>query len=111
MIGSMNKDSELKNDPENPASILLEKARGALRTVREIMVGLTVHEMNLELRKEKGHLNHLFMLIVFGDLVGMPILPPYYSMRLLPYVVPHIQSWKRSLLRERDMTDLANMDI
>jgi hypothetical protein len=111
MIEAMCKDSEPKNDPEKPASILLEKAKEALRTVREIMVGLTVHEMNLELRKERGHLNHLFMLIVFGDLVGMPILPPYYSMRLLPYIVPHIQSWKRSLLRERDMTDLANMDI
>ena len=41
-----------------------------------------------------------------GDLVGVPILPPYYSLRLLPYVVPEINSWKRRLLRERDITDL-----
>lgn len=107
----MTEDFESKNERGTLASALLAKARGALRTIREIMIGLTVHEMGLELKKERGHLNHLFMLIAFGDLVGMPILPPYYSLRLLPYVVPHIQSWKRSLLRQRDITDLANMDI
>ena len=33
------------------------------------------------------------------------ILPPYYSLRLLPYVVPHIATWKRRVLREREFTD------
>ncbi len=79
--------------------------------MKEVMIGLTVHEMTVELRKEKGQINNLFMLIVYGDLVGLPILPPYYSMRLLPYVVPHIQRWKRSLLRERDLTDLGSFDL
>jgi hypothetical protein len=32
-------------------------------------------------------------------------------MRLLPYVVPSIQRWKRSVLRERDLTDLASHDL
>ncbi|MDD5205739.1 MAG: hypothetical protein PHS17_09975 [Desulfobacterales bacterium] len=105
------REPESGTGPEEPASAILLKAKGALKTLREIMIGLTVHEMSLELRKEKGHLNQLFMLIVFGDMVGMPILPPYYSMRLLPYIVPSINRWKRSLLRQRDLTDLANMDI
>ncbi len=72
---------------------------------------MTVHEMDLELRKEKGHLEHLFMLVVFGDLIGLPILPPYYSMRLLPYIIPSIEKWKRSLLREKDLTDILSEDI
>jgi len=72
---------------------------------------MTVHEMDLELRKEKGHLEHLFMLVVFGDLIGLPILPPYYSMRLLPYIIPSIEKWKRSLLREKDLTDILSEEI
>ena len=87
------------------------RLKGTLTAVKEVMIGLTVHEMTLELRKEKGQINNLFMLIVYGDLVGLPILPPYYSMRLLPYVVPHIKRWKRSLLRERDLTDLGSFDL
>ena len=72
---------------------------------------MTIHEMDLELRKERGYLDHMFMLVVFGDLVGLPLLPPYYSMRLLPYVVPFIERWKRSLLREKDLTDFVSTDI
>jgi len=75
------------------------------------MYGMTVHEMDLTLRKERGNIDHLFMLVVFGDLVGLPLLPPYYSMRLLPYVVPTIETWKRSLLREKDLTDFVGEDI
>lgn len=79
--------------------------------LREILYGMTVHEMDLELRREKGHLENLFMLVVFGDLIGLPILPPYYSMRLLPYIIPSIEKWKRSLLREKDLTDLLSEDM
>ncbi len=72
---------------------------------------MTAHEMDLELRKERGNLDQLFMLVVFGDLVGLPLLPPYYSMRLLPYIIPSLEKWKRSLLREKDLTDLVSMDV
>jgi hypothetical protein len=81
------------------------------KVLREIMYGLTLHEMDLETRKMRGHLDQLFMLIVFGDLVGLPLLPPYYAMRLLPYIVPTIERWKRSLLRERDLTDFVSTDL
>jgi hypothetical protein len=92
-------------------SLVSTKLKGLPRTFREILYGMTVHEMDLELRRERGSLDHLFMLIVFGDLVGLPLLPPYYSMRLLPFIIPSIETWKRSLLRERDLTDFASMDI
>jgi len=55
--------------------------------------------------RTRGTLEHLFILITFGDLVGLPILPPYYAMRLLPFVVPEINGWRRRLLRERDIVD------
>jgi|SRR4030042_1415059 len=90
---------------------LLGKSKRLPKVLREILYGMTVHEMDLELRKERGSLDHLFMLMVFGDLVGLPLLPPYYSMRLLPFIIPSIETWKRSLLRERDLTDFASMDI
>ena len=40
---------------------------------------------------------------LFGDMLGVPVLPPYYAMRLLPFVVPQIETWKRSILREREL--------
>ena len=87
------------------------KLKAFSKTLREIMYGFTVHELDMELRKEKGSIDDLFMLVVFGDLVGLPILPPYYSIRLLPYIIPTFNVWKRRLLREKDLTDQMATDL
>jgi len=81
------------------------------KALREFFYGMTVHELAVETRHARGDLENLFMLVVFGDLIGVPILPPYYSIRLLPYILPTVQRWKRSALREKDLTDMARVDF
>jgi len=75
------------------------------RSVRDLLYGMAGHDMTRFALKTRGSMEHLFILITMGDLLGVPILPPYYSLRLLPYVVPQISTWKRRMLRERDLTD------
>lgn len=86
----------------------LKKTR---RVLHEFLYGMTVREMEVELKKDRGDIGNLFMLIVFGDLAGLPILPPYYAMRLLPYIVPFYRTWRRNILREKDLTDIVSRDI
>ena len=76
-----------------------------LESARSILYGLAGHDMTRYALKTRGSMEHLFILITMGDLLGIPILPPYYSLRILPYVVPQISTWKRRMLRERDLTD------
>jgi hypothetical protein len=71
----------------------------------DFLYGMAGHDMTRFALKTRGSMEHLFILITMGDLLGVPILPPYYSLRLLPYVVPQISTWKRRMLRERDLTD------
>jgi hypothetical protein len=92
-------------------SSLAAKLKGSPKVIREIAYGLMLHEMDLEMKKEKGHLDNLFMLVVFGDLIGLPLLPPYYSLRLLPHIIPSVETWKRRVLRERDLTDFVAHDL
>jgi hypothetical protein len=75
------------------------------KAVREVMYGMAAHDTARFALKTRGSMEHLFILITMGDLLGVPILPPYYSLRLLPYVVPQVKTWKRRMLRERDLTD------
>lgn len=75
------------------------------RLLGEVLYGMAVHDQVRALQRSHGSLEHLFVLISFGDLLGVPILPPYYSLRLLPFVVPLINNWKRRMLRERDLLD------
>jgi hypothetical protein len=95
----------------NLFSSLTAKLKGSPKVVKEIIYGLMLHEMDLEMKKERGHLDNLFMLVIFGDLVGLPLLPPYYSMRLLPHIIPSLETWKRRVLRERDLTDFVAHDL
>ncbi len=53
----------------------------------------------------RASLETVFMVSVVGDMVGLPIMPPYYSLRLLPYVVPDVALWRRRVLREREFTE------
>jgi hypothetical protein len=87
------------------------KLKAFSKTLREIMYGFTIHELDMEIRKERGNIDDLFMLVVFGDLVGLPLLPPYYSVRLLPYIIPTFNNWKRRILRERDLTEQMAADL
>jgi hypothetical protein len=89
---------------------IVQRLRAMTHAVGEMIYGATVYEMVRDLMQERGRIEHLFVLIVFGDLLGIPVLPPYYALRLLPYVVPSIETWKRSMLRERDLTELADFD-
>ncbi len=72
----------------------------------QVFYGMAFHDMARYANRTRGSMEHLFILISFGDLLGVPILPPYYSLRLLPYIVPDINNWRRRMLRERDIVDM-----
>ena len=82
-----------------------KKKSGAFQLFKDIIYGMSSHEMTRHAVRSRASMEHLFILITMGDLLGVPILPPYYSLRLLPYVTPQISTWKRRMLRERDITD------
>jgi hypothetical protein len=77
----------------------------ASQSVLDFIYGMSAHESARFALKTRGSMEHLFILVTMGDLLGVPILPPYYSLRLLPYVVPQIATWKRRMLREKDLAD------
>lgn len=81
------------------------KKGGLFQVFKDIVYGMSSHEMTRQAVRTRANMEHLFILITMGDLLGIPILPPYYSLRLLPYVTPQISSWKRRMLREKDITD------
>lgn len=80
---------------------------GLLKSIRDFMKGMTGHEHALFTLKERTAIDNVVMLIFFGDLLGIPVTRPYYALRMLPFFCGRLETWKRSLLRERDWTDKA----
>ena len=74
-----------------------------MRAAREFFYGMTTYEFVQQAREMRASMDRLFMVSVFGDMLGVPILPVYYGLRLLPWVVPEIEAWKREVLREREL--------
>lgn len=81
------------------------KKSGILGFFKDFTYGMATHGMARQALKTRSSMEHLFILITMGDMLGVPILPPYYSLRILPYVVPQIATWKRRMLRDKDMMD------
>ena len=75
--------------------------RRLLQGLREFLHGMGGYEFSRHAMEMRSSLGAMFMVVTVGDMVGVPVLPPYYSLRLLPYVVPEITTWKRRVLRER----------
>jgi len=78
---------------------------GLRRTLGQILYGMALHDSVRQFARQRSALEHLFVLTSFGDLIGVPVLPPYYSLRLLPFIVPLVGNWRRRMLRERDLMD------
>jgi hypothetical protein len=90
----------------SPFERLRRRGRRTLTWLAGVFYGMFFYDALVMFRRQRADLEHLFVLISFGDLIGVPILPPYYNMRLLPYIVPLINNWRRRMLREKDLTDL-----
>ena len=80
-------------------------------TLREFIYGMAGFEFEQHAVEFRSNLENVFMAITFGDMLGLPILPPYYSLRLLPYIVPNVATWKRRVLREREFTEDHDYDL
>jgi len=79
--------------------------------LREFAYGVTGHEFARHAMGTRASLETLFMVTCLGDMIGLPVMPPYYSLRLLPFVVPEIASWKRRVLRERHFSDEHDFEL
>jgi hypothetical protein len=85
--------------------ITMPATRTWLDKVREFFYGMISFEFEQQAREQRGELESAFMLLTMGDMLGVPVMPPLYALRILPYAVPMISTWKRRVGRERDLSE------
>lgn len=63
--------------------------------------------MTFEMYRESIHLAKLYNdtveLLLLGHFVGIPFLPNYYTLKLLPYIVDRQNTFKKQTLTEKDI--------
>ena len=81
------------------------KKVGIFGAIKKFVQGYVAPDPARFALKTRSSMEHLFILIIMGDMLGVPVFPPYYSLRLLPYLAPQISTWKLRMLREKALTD------
>ena len=79
--------------------------------VSRFMYGMTGYEFARHAVEMRHQMEAVFMVVTMGDLIGVPVLPPVYSLRLVPYVVPEIAAWKRHMALRRDFWEKEEYDL
>ena len=72
------------------------------KALSDFIYGFTVHGHVEVIRKQIMTHNFTFMTLLYGDMLGLPLLPPIYKYKLLPYFFPFIELWKREILKDKD---------
>lgn len=78
---------------------------GLFNALKEFLFGFAVHDHVVFAAKTRAGLGDLLTVVMFGDMLGLPIVRPYYALRLLPHMLPRLRGWKRRMLMERDLVD------
>jgi hypothetical protein len=81
------------------------------QNIKDFIYGATLFEMVEEIRRERARREELMVLLLFGSFLGVPVIPPYPALRLIPYIISHLGIWRRRMLREKDFIELLNRDL
>jgi len=90
---------------------LAHRLSRAWQSIKQILYGLTGYEFARHAVEMRREAEAVFIVVTMGDLMGVPILPPIYSLRILPHVVPEIASWKRRMARKREFWEKDEYDL
>jgi hypothetical protein len=83
----------------------------AWRNLGQIFYGFTGFEFERHAAQMRADMENLFTFLVLGELLGVPVMPPYYALRLVPYLAPGVPAWRRRVLRERQPLEGEDYDL
>ena len=58
----------------------MARGRGLLAELREFVYGMTGHEFAQQALATRASLESIFLAVTVGDMLGLPVIPPYYSL-------------------------------
>jgi len=77
------------------------------RMLKEFLFGAFYFDLYKDSVKLAKSYNDFIYLIVLGEILGVPIMSTYYTLRLVPYIYKDLILWKTRQLKERDITEEA----
>lgn len=85
--------------------LLLERPTTWRGKLRQFLWGLLFFDWYHELQHERAKYDDVLKLVLFGELIGIPLMNSSIGLRLLPYTLPELAAWKHRQLEEFDLVE------
>ncbi|MHB9146610.1 MAG: hypothetical protein ACYC5Y_14925 [Symbiobacteriia bacterium] len=76
-----------------PASPFGERPTGFWARARQFLWGLFFFEYYHELKHERERYADVMNVVLFGELLGLPLMNTSLGLKLLPYTLPELPGW------------------
>lgn len=73
--------------------------------LRQFLWGFFFFDWYHELQHERAKYNDVMNLLLFGELIGIPLMNSSIGLRLLPYSLPELAAWKHRQAEEFDLVE------
>lgn len=84
-----------------------EKLNKIKENIRHFLKGAFDMEDKSTARIRKEAMDELdnFMLLCYGDLLGLPIPTSYYTLEILPYIAEDLEGWEKRILNRQSIVN------
>ena len=79
---------------------------GFIQAIKDFLYGFFLYSMVSGIYERKGELEDVFMLLIVGETIGVPVFPGFYHLRLVPYCAARFPRWKKKTLKPKDLFDI-----
>lgn len=84
---------------------LMERPTTFWGKLKQFVWGFLFFEWYHELQHERARYADVMHLLLFGELIGIPLMSSTIGLRLLPYALPELPAWKHRQLEEFDLVE------
>jgi hypothetical protein len=95
------------NPPARPVLGQTWAQAGWAGRARAFLWGLFCFEWHREVQEQRARAGDALHLVVFGELVGLPLVGSAVGLRLLPHLYPLLGDWRRRQSADHDVVEEA----
>lgn len=79
--------------------------KAVFESFKQLLSGMFDFKDNATKRIQKEAMDEMdnFMLLCYGDLLGIPLPTTYYTLELLPYLAEDLEGWERRIMARKSI--------
>ncbi len=82
------------------------KVTGVKQALRDFFFGALILGLYQNVVRLKMKYDDIFFSLIMGEFLGIPLLGNYFTLRILPYLLPELERARIRLLRDVDVLEL-----